>query len=762
MLKNIKNKIYGGLVLILILSSCSSPIVPETKPEPKPEEPKPPVITKVSIDGIDSWLANAIGNKIAAKIDYNNDYFKREFKIDLDVKDSSASNTDNFLYLNYNTSQPITGNSEVVARIVSRSTSSAVGLMMREDFDQTSKYAYLTVQNNKLVYKIRRQTEVFTSASSISIANNSAIWLKLKRVNNNFSAFYSEDGVAWTQVANSETINMSSKINLGIALSSKTKNRSSTVIDSIAIHSKYYYLSPTGNDASSGSAEAPWRSFDYAIPRLKAGDVLVLQDGIYKASNSGVLEISEYSKARNGTESAPITVRAEHERKALISGEGKNYPVYIYKRSNWIIEGIAARNSDRSGSRSHRGHVIFVHGDKNNFDASSHILLKRVLAYWPNRYGNNHGILVDYSQDIAIEEAEIYSFHRHGIDAYGSNRVVIRRVYINSNNQNDRSGASRRSNGQSLLKNGGDEAVALYGSSNSIVENSIAENRQTGFVVNGGIWPSNSTTNNRFVAKNNLFAGNINYNGVIGAGVNSREYYNHLFQTTGNRFENLLIINPESGEYDSGRALNMFSVPELELSNITVYTNYDGYPSAAKIKGFLARERSDIKCEELSVNSGKCGFSLRNSLIWAEGKQNSHSQAFSLGSKPSKNIVEYNNIYGFADIGAEDSIADTNGEFRNNTQQAPSGFKKYNSGLRRFLVWIPDNSNMKNRAKDGADMGANIRKRYNNGILTDEDLWKDAEFPCGAEISNSLISSLDIYPMGKCTTIAERLRVTGP
>ena len=556
---------------------------------------------------------------------------------------------------------------------------------------------------------------------------------------------------------------MPSKLNIGIAIATDYKSRFTTVIDNIAFHKDYYYLSPTGSDSANGSEDAPWRSFDYAIPRLRPGDVLVLKDGIYSAANSGVLEISEYSNARNGSESAPITVRAEHERKALIKGEGKNFPVYIYKRSNWIIEGIAARNSDRAGSRSHRGHVFFVKGDKNNINASSNILLKRILAYWPNRYGNNHGILVDYSQDVAIVEAEIYNFHRHGIDAYGSNRVVIRRAYINSNNQNDRSGASSRSNGGSLLKNGGDEAVALYGSSNSIVENSIAENRQTGFVVNGGIWPSNATTSNRFVAKNNLFVGNISYKAVIGAGVNSREYYNHLFQTTGNRFDNLLIINPERGDYDAGRALNIFSVPDLELNHLTIYSNYDGYARAPKIKSFLTRERSDIKCRELSVSNNQCSFELRNSIVWAEGKQNSSSQAFSLDSKPSINLIENNTIYGFGDsVGANDNILDAGGEFRNNIKQQPSGFKQYNNDVKRFLVWVPEGSNMKNKADDGSDIGANIRKRYFNGVLTNEDLWKEAEFPCGAEISDSLIDNSQLYKLGRCSLINDRLHVTGP
>ena len=744
---------------MLLISSCSSPS--PISPNPKPEPEKPPLVSQVKITGIDTWQAKALGNKLTAKIEYNNDYYKREFKIDLDVKEAKTE-PDNFLFLSNKLSSLNLGDGEIVVRIASSSAAATVGLMMREGLKQGGKYVFIALNANMLVFKSRLQDAAMPTESSLRLKGNLPIWLKLKRMNNDFSGYYSLDGSTWKRL-DSVTINMKPELNLGIAIASDNKARFKTILDSLSIHKNYYYLSPTGNDNASGSIDAPWQSFDYAVPRLRPGDVLVLQDGIYKDSNSGVLEVSEYSKARNGSELAPITVRAQHERRALIRGEGKNYPVYIDKRSNWVIEGIAARNSDRGGSKAHRGHVFFIKGDKTNIAASSNILLKRVLAYWPNRYGNNHGILVDYSQDIAIEEAEIYSFHRHGIDAYGSNRVVIRRAYINSNNQADRPGASSRSNGRSLLTNGGDEAVALYGSSNSIVENSIAENRQTGFVVNGGIWPANSTTSNRFVARNNSFLGIISYKAVIGAGVNSREYYNHLFQTTGNRFDNLLIINPEAGEYDAGRALNIFSVPELELNHLTIYTNYDGYARAPKIKSFMTRERSDIKCRELTVNQNKCSFKLHNSIIWAEGKQNGSSQAFSLGSKPSLNLIENNNIYGYGSaVGADDDISDSSGEFKNNLVQEPSGFKQYDNDVKRFLLWLPDASNMKNKADDGSDIGANIRKRYHNGVLTNEDLWKNGEFPCGAEIPDDLIANSQLYKLGSCRLISKRLHVTGP
>jgi hypothetical protein len=52
-----------------------------------------------------------------------------------------------------------------------------------------------------------------------------------------------------------------------------------------------YYLSPSGSDASAGtSLNAPWRTFSYAIPKLNAGDTLMLMNGTYNGLNSGIPE----------------------------------------------------------------------------------------------------------------------------------------------------------------------------------------------------------------------------------------------------------------------------------------------------------------------------------------------------------------------------------------------------------------------------------------------------------------------------------------
>ena len=72
------------------------------------------------------------------------------------------------------------------------------------------------------------------------------------------------------------------------------------------------------------------------------------------------------------------------------------------------------------------------------------------------------------------------------------------------------------------------------------------------------------------------------------------------------------------------------------------------------------------------------------------------------------------------------------------------------------IVFIPQSSPMKGAGKNGEDIGANILKRYEDGVLTDQTLW-DADtgaFPCGA-----IVSGLNDVSSSSCFDVHERLNV---
>src|SRR3989344_3567658 len=83
-----------------------------------------------------------------------------------------------------------------------------------------------------------------------------------------------------------------------------------------------YYISPTGSDSNAGTSVAPWKTFAFAIPKLQPGNSLILKNGTYNGSNSGYPNINCSVSAKNGTASAPITIKAENERQAHIASNG--------------------------------------------------------------------------------------------------------------------------------------------------------------------------------------------------------------------------------------------------------------------------------------------------------------------------------------------------------------------------------------------------------------------------------------------------------
>lgn len=71
-----------------------------------------------------------------------------------------------------------------------------------------------------------------------------------------------------------------------------------------------YYVSPTGNDANSGTETAPWKTLKKAAATLQAGDTAIFEDGVY--------ENSQIRFTNNGAEDAPITIKARNKQKAKL------------------------------------------------------------------------------------------------------------------------------------------------------------------------------------------------------------------------------------------------------------------------------------------------------------------------------------------------------------------------------------------------------------------------------------------------------------
>ena len=95
-----------------------------------------------------------------------------------------------------------------------------------------------------------------------------------------------------------------------------------------------YHISTTGADSNSGTSPgSAWKTFAFAVPRLAPGDTLVLLEGTYTPAEHGNLRIlcgSGSPNAKHGTASAPITVRAQNQRRAHLKNDGVATALWLY------------------------------------------------------------------------------------------------------------------------------------------------------------------------------------------------------------------------------------------------------------------------------------------------------------------------------------------------------------------------------------------------------------------------------------------------
>jgi hypothetical protein len=473
-----------------------------------------------------------------------------------------------------------------------------------------------------------------------------------------------------------------------------------------AFERNVYYISPTGSNSNSGvTPETAWYTFSYALPNLRPSDTLILLDGVYTRDTTGLLEVLP-ENSKNGEQGNPITVKALNERQAIIDGEGYDMPVNLFKKSFWVIEGLTARNADRSQAEGAIGteqHSVRIQNSQN-------IIVKRLLVYWPNRFFNSQGILISQSNSVLVERCEVYAFHRHGINAYLSENVTLRLNYVNSRNQPDRIGGDSIETGKTLENPGGDEGLVFYGSSNSIMENNISENRTLGAQIHGTLG----------LGQNNKILGHISLNDYTSVWIDSRE------RGTGVANTYIKDVVSIGSQYF---ALGLYATPpSVLIENVTIL-------SAQESALFL---RQKAPCSDIEQG---CGFILRNAAI-----QNSNILVKKDDDYPGDYIIANSNFYQTT-ILPNETIDDGAGVLQRNI--------RVNPGLEGPFIWVSEDSPLKGAGYNKDDIGANIIYRYENGKLTSEPLWnlETGAFPCGAILEG-------INNDGGCSSIHERLGIT--
>ncbi len=136
--------------------------------------------------------------------------------------------------------QPLSGDGTIVGRIVSvqgASSSAAVGVMIRETLNTGSTNAKTAdwVGYAETYFDLRTTTGGSTTEPG-GVNMTLPYWVKTVRSGSTFSSYASPDGVNWTQIGTSQTINMAQNVYIGLALASGSNSALATAtFDNVSI-----------------------------------------------------------------------------------------------------------------------------------------------------------------------------------------------------------------------------------------------------------------------------------------------------------------------------------------------------------------------------------------------------------------------------------------------------------------------------------------------------------------------------------------------
>lgn len=172
-----------------------------------------------------------------------------------------------------------------------------------------------------------------------------------------------------------------------------------------------FHVSPSGDDAASGSRSEPWRTIQRAASIVPAGSTVWIHGGIYREKID--IRVS-------GDESAgPIVFRAVAGEEPVIDGSGltlnpddSNALLTIRGRHHLRIEGLVFRNL-RTAVRHLVPIGILVEGDTHHLELVGNVIHGIETRYPGENGGDAHGIAVFGREtgpirDLLIAENELY------------------------------------------------------------------------------------------------------------------------------------------------------------------------------------------------------------------------------------------------------------------------------------------------------------------------------------------------------------------
>ncbi len=174
-----------------------------------------------------NWNSEDIGNvMVAGTACYSNNVFT--------ISGSGSDiygNSDEYHYAY----QSFDDDGYIIARVYSQENTNqwaTSGIMFRETLNDDSRHAFMAVTpQNGITMRARTSSGGSTSTTTTSGNASTPIWVKLVREGDNFTSYYSSDGVDWSYPLDTYTIeDMNSSIYVGLAVSAHDNSISSEAV----------------------------------------------------------------------------------------------------------------------------------------------------------------------------------------------------------------------------------------------------------------------------------------------------------------------------------------------------------------------------------------------------------------------------------------------------------------------------------------------------------------------------------------------------
>ncbi|MFT4928728.1 MAG: hypothetical protein ACI8WB_004848 [Phenylobacterium sp.] len=504
----------------------------------------------------------------------------------------------------------------------------------------------------------------------------------------------------------------------------------SLLLSSFNLYAEKFYIAPNGDDSRAGTeTKLPLKTWSAAFGKMSDGDSLLVHEGMWTNDSDYDCNTSDITPCYNGSDAVldincladynnlkDINVLALSERRSFIRAGGLA-AIKLYQCSGWRIEGMRARSKDMPdlGGKSS---VVRI-------EKSDNLVFRKLLVTHNNRFSNTHLIQFIESHHALVEASEFYYFHRHGISVNNtSHHVTTRGNFFDSRLYADLADPRAYDSHNQI----GDECITFYWAADNLSENDIGVSCE-------GIQATGSD--------NRIYGGIVldsDFGFRSGANCNSVQPCNlGTNYPTNNEIKDVLAIRSRIVGIDiaaSGAHVEKATSVDTKGFNFAFrdFNSEEGYNTVATIDDSVAVMTNPLK---------------RN-----------RSAGFLVSDDPAKGPIP--------DVTSSNIYA----AYHNNTVQPRelegksnySGFGFANTTGDTFeadpqLTCLLDLDESKLPATNtSAQVGADLRKKYYNGVKTSDDLFDaDGNFSyCGAVIEGVNGGDRSIY-MHSCKGIKEHL-----